>query len=787
MGINTFPASSSGGTTLTVGKKFSGKITKPTVDPFLGNYSYGAATVNCTEFGNSTWVVIAGGGRIYTSTDGLTWNPLRNNLLAAALTNTGDGNGTTPAVTGQQIGHRSTLRATSLKFANSIWAVNISNGTVLTSPDLVTWTLRLTATQTGGSSAGFLTFGNGTWVFANSFPKVYSSTDNWVTNTDRTTAWSTGAGASNSIRRVIYANALFIAIDSGGLVTTSPDAVTWTARTGGFGGTTATDIATNSSTAGATTVIIGSSGKWAYSTNGTTWTQNTANATETHTNIIWDGSRFAIFSASTTASWYSTNGIGGVTTGATRTAIGTPVVNSQQASSDGTGKILFTVTGTFQTTTNITVSWNTAGSVTFNTATTATALSIQNPTYQSAVDGTGRIWKVSYMQDKVWTSTDNGVTWTFANAANLTRFDNSTVNSAITINGFKYLNGVLFAFTGSSTAGQALLYSTDNGTTWAKATSVIGQVRGIAYGNGVYVVVTNATLGTSSTTSMYYATTPSGTWTAVNSGSAGGATSGLFYGNADTSLDTKSIFDIEFNTLNGFFEVWTYPDSGAVIGYCRSLDGINWIEVGQTAKNTAIGALAITVTNPSTTGLSQSNDINFAVNVDGLRSQTPLIFKSNANGKQVLLSRQSTGTVSQMGLVLVSRTVTDYPVSNQYWSAPFGQVTPIAPYVNVFPVSVNNASQLEPLYLTYHENFGWLAMYFYYNGTGQQYIFLTSSNGEYWDVAATLNYSNNTTPLRFFFASNESDKLIVSIADGATGIYNNTIVLNTVISEPLKV
>jgi len=787
MGINTFPASSSGGTTLTVGKKFSGKITKPTVDPFLGNYSYGAGTVNCTEFGNSTWVVIAGGGRIYTSTDGLTWNPLKNNLLAATLTNTSDGNGTTPAVTGQQIGRRSTLFARSLKFANSIWAVYMSNGTLLTSSDLITWTLRMTATQTGGGTSGFLTFGNSTWVVATSTPKVFSSADNWVTNTDRTTAWSTGAGASNAIKRVIYANALFIVIDNGGLVTTSPDAITYTARTGGFGGTTITDIATNSSTAGATTVIIGSSGKWAYSTNGTTWTQNTANATETHTNIVWDGSRFAIFSASTTASWYSTNGIGGVTTGATRTTVGTPVVNAQQASTNGAGTIFFTVNGTFQTTTNITVSWNTVATVSFNGAISSDPKTVLNPAYQSAVDGTGRIWKVSFMQDKVWTSTDNGVNWTFASAANLTRFSNATTANNITINGFEYVNSVLFAFTNSTTAGAALLYSTDNGTTWAFATTVIGTIRGIAFGNGVYVAITSATVGSSGSTSLYYATTPGGTWTAVASGSVGGATSGLFYGNADATLDAKSIYDIQFDTVNGYFEVWIYPDTAGTIGSCRSLDGINWIATGQTTKANAYGSLAMTITSPSTTGLNTINDVNFGVNIDAIRQQTPLIFKSNENGKQVVLARQSTGTTVQQGIVLTSRTNTTYPNFNQSFNAPFGQQNPIAPYVNIFPVSAGSVSGADPLYLDYYENFGWVAMYTYNNGTIYSYVILTSSNGEYWDIAATFSYAGVVQPLKLFFASNASDKLIVSISDDSNGAYNNTIVLNTVISEVAKV
>jgi len=786
MAINTYPVAASG-TTLTTAKKFSGKITKPTTDPFLGNVSYGATSRSTTEFGNSTWVNITGGGRIWTSTDGLTWNALKNNLLVAALTNTGDGNGTSAATQGVTVGYRSTLMATSLKFGGGIWTVYMSNGTLLTSTDLVTWTLRMTASATGGNANGFVAFGNSNWVLVTRTPKVFSSGDSWVTNTDRTTAWTTGSGAANAVNRVIWANTIWITIDSGGLITTSSDLATWTARTTPFGGTAIYDIATNSATAGATTVIVGNSGKWAYSTNGTTWTINTANGTEQHTNIIWDGSRFAIFSTSTTASWYSTNGQGGMTTGATRATVGTPSIYSQGASTDGTGKIFFTCGTTFQTTTNITTTWGAASAVSLGAAINQQIKSTFNPTYHSAVDGNGKIWKVGTV-GRVWTSTDGGTTWTFANVAGLTQINNTTTASDTVYNGFAYVNGVLFAFPNVSTVGAALKYSTDNGVTWAYASNVGGTtVQGIAYGNGVYVVAIGGVVGASGSP-IFYATTPSGTWTSVSSGSVGGATSGLFYGNASTAFDAAQIYDIAFDTTNNIFQTWAYI-IGNIIGYARSLDGINWIGHTQKTKADSYLVSTINIMSPNnTTGVVTNTDLQSGSSVDGVRYQSLFMSKINKNGKEVILARQSTATTLQQGCVLASRTISGYTNGSLKFQSTFGKPVPMAPYLNVFPLSGGYTTAVDPIYLNYTDGYGWVAVYGYYQGgSDQQFVVLVSSDGEYWDVTGSLSFTSTVTPLVFLFTSNDSDRLIIQVYDTTDGSYNNTYTLNTVISETSKV
>jgi len=782
VGINTYPVAASG-TTLTTAKKFSGKITKPTTDPFLGNYSYGAGTRIASEFGNSTWVTIAGAGRIATSTDGTTWNYIKNNLLVAALTNTGDGNGSTAATQAVTVGYRSTIGAISLKFGGGIWAVYMSNGTLLTSTDLITWTLRMTATQTGGDSRGYVAYGNSNWALATRTPKVFSSTDNWVTYTDRTTAWTTGNGAANAINRIIYANSLWITIDSGGLIATSSDFATWTARTTPFGGTACNDIATNSATAGATTVIVGATGKWAYSTNGTTWTINTANGTESHVNIVWDGSRFCIFSTSTTGNWYSTNGQGGMTTGATRATVGTPATTGQTAAANTSGLVLFNPTGTFQTTANITTTWGAASAITLNGAINQlnVVVSSYNPTYHSAVDGAGKIWRVGTI-GKVWVSSDGGTTWTFANVAGLTQFTASTTAAENTIGGFAYVNGVLFAFTGSGTAGLGLKYSTDNGATWANASTVAGSVSGIAYGNGVYVVTGSGVIGASGATA-WYATTPGGTWTVINSGSTGGATSGLFYHATGTTYDAQTLFDVSFDTVNGFFQIWSGA-TGTTFGYCRSIDGITWIAQGVSAKTTAGTPTGITITGATTANVVNHAAINTGSAVNGVSTNSYFLAKMNKSGKEVILVRNSTGTVNQMNCLLASRTNATHLMGNMEFDLSFdGKV--LAPYLNIISVAAANSTQVEPVYLNYNDNYGWIAIYFWTTGgTAYNYEVLTSADGEYWDKTAGITVSPGAQPL-MIVSGNDNDKLFLSIYSDNSGgsSVNTTVILNTVVTE----
>jgi hypothetical protein len=119
-----------------------------------------------------------------------------------------------------------------------------ANDTVLTADSSTATGLKWAAASSGStnitlkrvrdtSTATFIsiaTDGSSKYVIVGSSGVLYSSTDSGVTWTSRTSGFG-----SSTIRRVTYANAIFVAVGDSGLITTSTDAITWTARTSGFG------------------------------------------------------------------------------------------------------------------------------------------------------------------------------------------------------------------------------------------------------------------------------------------------------------------------------------------------------------------------------------------------------------------------------------------------------------------------------------------------------------------------------------------------------------------------
>ena len=780
MGVNVYPSVT---TSSLVKKKVTGLPSTPSnIKDYPYGSSHGTATGGAAiKFANNTWVMIQPGGRILTSTDRLTWNFVHNNLLVEMST----------YVDAYVPTYRPTHACKSLEFGNGRWMAYFSNSLLLTSTDLVTWTVVLdlsSPTSNTGRGTGLNKVGatgciawNGTanlWMLVNAGKFIFTSPDG-TTWTERTTNWTTVAGATAVPNKVIWANQLFIVIDSLGQIVTSSDGITYTLRTAVFGGTAANDIATNGlgSNASATTVIVAAAGKWAYSTNGTTWTINTANSTIVHTNCIWDGFRFVVNSTTAATAYYSTTGQGGLAATATPTGLTAGVALSQQLASDGTGKVAAaTVTG-FITSADVTVSW-----AAFSTIATLGANESVNSSVNvdnkrlSCVDGTGKIWLTQQKLGKVFTSTDNtGTNWVYHNSA-LTNITNTTTANDVTISGLWYLNNTLFA--ANSTAG--LRVSTDNGTTWSSTITGFGSnIIGMAYGNGIYIAITAVAVGASSTTSVWRSTNGT-SWTGIASGSTGGATSRLFYNAGTVAYDAHVCRTITFDSSQptGWFEIIADAGTTAAAVVTRTVNGTYWWDglagVGTSDYITYQQDLPGQVSPTSTTSIQVTMGAEYApsansFNKGGLQARV-------AEGKSVLFTRYSNSAINNLSF-LVYRNNGNYLTTRNYYTACKVNGPAIGLNADVSSLtSIANFPQIvEPMYLNYNANMGWVAVYYCQTAAPvtYSYIVVSSTDGITWDLVGTVPALNSTGAEYPFIFTNETDKLF---------IVTSTITTNTSVS-----
>ena len=101
-----------------------------------------------------------------------------------------------------------------------------SIGTILTSPNGVTWTTRASGTK---DSLYGVTYGNFTFV-AVGYPKGSDGTT-ILTSPDGMTWTERTIGTSTKLFEVTYGNSTFVAVGYGETVLTSSDGVTWTTMT----------------------------------------------------------------------------------------------------------------------------------------------------------------------------------------------------------------------------------------------------------------------------------------------------------------------------------------------------------------------------------------------------------------------------------------------------------------------------------------------------------------------------------------------------------------------------
>ena len=108
-------------------------------------------------------------------------------------------------------------------YGNGLFVAVGEGGIILTSPDGVSWTA-----QSSGMGNGLLgvAYGNGLFVAVGRYGTILTSPDgaSWTAQSSGTSAW---------LLSVAYGNGLFVAVDWLGTIVTSPDGVSWTLQTSG--------------------------------------------------------------------------------------------------------------------------------------------------------------------------------------------------------------------------------------------------------------------------------------------------------------------------------------------------------------------------------------------------------------------------------------------------------------------------------------------------------------------------------------------------------------------------
>jgi hypothetical protein len=416
------------------------------------------------------------------------------------------------------------------------------SGTILTSPDGVTWTI---ATSGTNSDLSGVTYDNGIFV-ALGKNKGHPTTGGTILTSPDGLTWTVRVSGTIGLSAVTYGNGTFVTVGTGGTILTSPDGLTWTVRVSG------TSVSLFGVTYGnGTFVAVGESalaphrdGKILTSPDGITWTIRTSGTSYDLSGVTYGNGTFvavggyAIVTSPDGVTWTArtsgTNYVSGVAYGnGTFVAV-------------GGGTIFMSPDG-----------------VVWTTRTSETVFGLSEVTY-----GNGTFVAVGLLN--IITSSD-GVTWT-------TRI--SGTNSDLT--GVTYGNGIFVAV---GMGGLDIVTSPD-GVTWTPGS--LGPNSGVTYGNGIFVAVGRGTgtiltspdgvtwiTRTSGTNTLSRVTYGDGTFVAVGGGNTVTSPDGATW-TTRTSGTNYSLHGIAYG--NGTFvavggDVSSPSTSGTIL---TSPDGMAW-------------------------------------------------------------------------------------------------------------------------------------------------------------------------------------------------------------------
>ncbi len=264
------------------------------------------------------------------------------------------GNAVSPAAKGDLVVGSATNDASVLSVGSASQVLTVDSATTtglkwaaVNQP--TSWTLRLQGQANNFNRIAYN--GSNLYVAVGNAGILYTSPDG-ITWTSRTSGF--GANAINSVH---YASglSLWIIVGAVGLISTSSDGITWTARTSNFNSETINDVYS----VGTTVVVCGNgggtgnTGGLAYSTNGTTWTRKSQSLTVgatynaiTHNGTNWlivgtNSTNNALYASTPSGTWTAIN-MGGAAGLTTAFYDGTRTFVSRQ-----TGDLYYTTSTTF--------------------------------------------------------------------------------------------------------------------------------------------------------------------------------------------------------------------------------------------------------------------------------------------------------------------------------------------------------------------------------------------------------------------------------------------------------
>jgi hypothetical protein len=442
-------------------------------------------------------------------------------------------------------------------WTGSLFVVVGQVGTILTSPDGITWTTRTSGTTQTLNRVGVL----GSVLIA------VGNTGTIVTSPDAATWTVRTSGTTQTLTDVVAKSGLAVITGGNGTILTSPDGATWTARTSGT-----TQYLSAVTASASTFVVTGFTGTILTSTDGFTWTARTSGTTASINSVVSHSTGFfAVASIALEAILFSADGstwsqVFSFTSKSTNALIwdGTAVVGV----GNGSPNVYRSTNGT---------SWTY-----YTLSVTNGRLIAYNGSTYVVTFGTGGTGGTS----GVLTSPDL-VTWT-QQVANATR------NA---INGIIWTGSVFVrvgTFTPSVGSPSGIIVTSPNGITWTGRTSAIPSgslagLQGVASNGSTTVIVGNGGSVQTSSDNITWTARTSGTtlnllgvvWSPTLSLFCAVGNSGTILTSPDgitwttrTSGTTSALLAVTQG--NGRFVTTTTPAAGSNARTLSSTDGATW-------------------------------------------------------------------------------------------------------------------------------------------------------------------------------------------------------------------
>lgn len=642
------PMDSNATSVLAIGNDWSTSVGRTSLNKLLTNagWEYGSALIdeagtlaqtslnntNAAVVVGSTSVIVATGGQVFISgntTYPTTWT------RSTQLSSTSWSNAAVLSGAYLPTAIKFVIGGTSGKIAYSVdGGLSWTTTTSLSGSTFGTQTVQAIVANTGSSN--YCAIGSAGGVGTS------SDGNTWTYQAGLLTAWTSGVPVAAA-----YANGIIMVVGQSGKVATSADGVTWTNQPA----LAATAWGTNnpaSQTAlvytGTAWVVNTANGITATSTdNGVTWTayttlQTAAGGTTpvaftgiyglcrgaSGTVMAYGAVGFFAYSADNGATWALYEGPAQNRTTFFSSKVGSPQANINSVMWDG-ARFVAVGSGCCAATSPDGVNWVTRATG----MRTNFAAAIGGATSARSVAYGGGIHMVGGDSSRIWTSADNGVTWTYLDTYR-------AIIGTTAVNGMAYGNS---RFVGVGTAGRRLM-TTDNGATWT--TGVIwsaSQANRVVFGNGVFVA---------GGASSHLATSSDGiTWTDYQTTIQA------------TAFGTKDIWGLCFG--NGIFVAignsgvvvtspdgvtWTYRSSLSSLGYGTSAifygatwTGTQFVAVGTTATSVQ----PIVATSPD--GITWTDRSALVPSPPQIAYTNPVFYSVASNGVTTVIGGSSTSLV----------------------------------------------------------------------------------------------------------------------------------------------